>query len=155
MVAWWAGCGPATAPWGWPPADTAPEPAAEPAHAPVVTLCWTCHPAPAGHYPAWDCGPCHGLARWDDALVHAVRTPHGTVDHLVPTDPSVWVYACADCHPDDLDRYTCAACHAAIDAAEGKAFLPHQGPTLDPVEADAACLDCHPAAEMLRGTTAR
>lgn len=127
--------------------------------------CWSCHAEdrqieasghfanPADERTSWDCGPCHTLVAWDDATrLHPVRTPHGTYDRLVPTDPAQWIVSCVPCHPDpdDYRQFACVDCHSAIDAAEGSSFLPHQTPVLDAAEADRACLTCHPAGDLLR-----
>jgi hypothetical protein len=129
---------------------------------PADQTCWDCHEAERaggppttallldGHYadPAleqytyWDCGPCHETDAWDNAAYdHPCRTPHGSRAH--PTDPSLWVVACADCHTGgDTTVTDCVTCHAGIFPHYGINAATDVGPT--GTECTAAC---HPTGD--------
>jgi hypothetical protein len=133
-------------------------------------LCWDCHKDeerkdenhyanPANPQRNWDCGSCHdtgptGTGWLQNAIVHPVRTPHGTYFQNDPVEELTgrWVVACEACHTtitgapnDDYTQFECSSCHDLAGAlpAQVDIFAPqHYGYDPGP-ETDQECLCCH------------
>lgn len=97
--------------------------------------CAGCHEVPDWHQnvTGTDCSRCHTAVAWQPAQLSRHRFP---LDHESDID-----IACATCHTNSMDVYTCAACHDPQEMQRE-----HQAEDIEP-ETLPFCIDCHPTGE--------